>query len=209
MWNGSFGPRFPVTFSGREAVRHVCGAYGRGPLGKHVACLEACTTARFEAKAATGKGRKSGGSGVHRRRGLLEPGLTRHRPRRGRRSGAPTTASSSPISPLERPRRSMRMSTASAERPSVSFSAELVTYRRGSDAPKTARQPQPAPLFHCDGSLPTPDRACEKPPQRRPYRRFNPPKAQRRASSRAKDDLAIIARTIFTSLLRAPARRFR
>src|SRR6476620_10015612 len=52
------------------------------------------------------------------------------------------------------------------------------------------RNPQ-TPPFHRDGSPPTPDRAREKPPQRRPNRRLNPQKAHRRASSRLADIFAI------------------
>ena len=56
----------------------------------------------------------------------------------------------------------------------------------GAETPRNKpanRNPQ-TPPFHRDGSPPTPDRAREKPPQRRPNRRLNPQKAHRRASSR-------------------------
>src|SRR6476469_1140645 len=56
----------------------------------------------------------------------------------------------------------------------------------GAETPRNKpanRNPQ-TPPFHRDGSPPTPDRAREKPPQRRPNSRLNPQKAHRRASSR-------------------------
>jgi len=60
----------------------------------------------------------------------------------------------------------------------------------GAETPRNKpanRNPQ-TPPFHRDGSPPTPDRAREKPPQRRPNRRLNPQKAHPRASSRLELD---------------------